>query len=72
MGRILIAAAFGLAAAVAALVLYAGVMLWWMSRDLPPDVAVGFDPVSMPLWMWLPFVAVFAAGFVVSYRRGRR
>ncbi|MDP9266705.1 MAG: hypothetical protein M3P27_00080 [Acidobacteriota bacterium] len=58
MTRILIAAAFGLGAVVAALVLYAGVAIWLFSRELPADseLAIGFDPVSMftsmRLGMW--------------------
>ncbi|MDP9266707.1 MAG: hypothetical protein M3P27_00090 [Acidobacteriota bacterium] len=70
MSRTLIAAAFGLAAAFTALVLYAGVAIWLFSRELPPasDVAIGFDPVAMPLWMCLALGAIFAAGFVVTYR----
>jgi hypothetical protein len=73
VSRILISAAIGLATVFAALVLYIGIAMWLFSRELPPDsdVAIGFDLMSLskPSWMWLAAGVIFAAAFVVTYRR---
>jgi hypothetical protein len=77
VSRILIAAAVGLAAVVAALVLYVGGAIWWAVRELPPDSemgwAIGFDVTAFlkPSWAWLAAGAIFAAAFFVAYRRVR-